>query len=342
MEVYTEARGRTLAQIPPLARRAEEMGFDGVSFNETTLDPFLACTLGAEHTQRMKLGTSVALAFPRSPMTTAYMAWNLQALSGGRFELGLGTQVRGHIQRRFSVPWTPPGPRIREYVEALRAIWDCWQNGTQLSYQGSSYTFSLMTPLFNPGPIPCGSPRVYVAAVGPVMCRVAGEVADGVLLHSLVSAKYVEEMVLPNLEAGAGKAGRSLADLVVSGGGFITVDQGQDERSRSYEATRRRIAFYASTPAYRGVLDVHGWARVADELRELSFKGQWEEMASLVTEEMMDAFCVAGSFQTIGARIKARYGGYATRVSLPMPEDHAADGGQVRGLIQELHAVGVS
>ena len=336
MEVYTDIRTHALDEVPEQARRVEELGFDGLLFNETVSDPFLPATLADEHTRRMKLGTSIALAFPRSPMTTAYTCRGLQALSRGRFQLGLGSQVRGHIERRFSVPWSAPAARMLEYVQALKAIWDCWQNGTPLSYQGQHYSFSLMTPFFDPGPLDHAAPQVYVAAVGPMMCRVAGEAADGVLLHSLVSAKYVHEVVLPNLEKGASRAGKALKQLTVGGGGFIIIAEGEEALSRGYEAARQRIAFYVSTPAYRGVLEVHGWAGVADQLRQLSFQGRWDDMPRLVTDEMMEAFCVVGNPQEMVGKLRARYGDHATRITIPMPEMASSADPWLRGLVQEL------
>ena len=341
MEVYTDVRTHALAQVPEQARLVEALGFDGLLFNETVSDPFLAATLAAEHTQAMKLGTSIALAFPRSPMTTAYTCWGLQTLSQGRFHLGLGSQVRGHMERRFSVPWSTPAARMREYVQALKAIWDCWQNGTALSYQGHHYSFSLMTPFFDPGPLDHAPPHVYVAAVGPVMCRVAGEVADGVLLHSLVSAKYVHEVVLPNLEKGASRAGKTLKEITIGGGGFIILADDQESLRRSYEDARRRIAFYASTPAYRGVMEVHDWGGVADQLRQLSFESRWDDMPRLVSEEMMGVFCVAGSRPEIAAKLRARYADHATRITIPMPQDSGAGDTWLRGLVQELHGADV-
>ena len=333
MEVHTDARSHVLGDTPQQSAHAERLGFDGIVFNETTQDPFLAATLAAEHTRRVKLGTSIALAFPRSPMSMAYTCWGLQTLSQGRFHLGLGSQVRGHMERRFSVPWHAPAARMREYVQALRAIWACWQEGAALRFQGEHYTLSLMTPFFNPGPIPHGPPPVFLAAVGPVMCRVAGEVADGVLLHSLVSAKYVHEVVLPNLEKGAKKAERSLKDLAVGGGGFIVIADDEAELARGREAARRRIAFYASTPAYRGVLEVHGWGAIADELRQLSFQNAWDEMPRLITEEMMDVFCVAGSCRDIGGKLVNRYGDHATRITIP---GEGISDESIAGLIREL------
>ena len=341
MKVFAGIPRDDISKVPERARWVEEMGYDGINTNEDFSSPFMALTLAAEHTQGMKLGTSIALAFPRSPMTTAYTCWGLQALSRGRFHLGLGSQVRGHMERRFSVAWSAPAARMREYVQALKAIWDCWQNGTALSYQGDHYSFSLMTPFFDPGPLDHAPPQVYVAAVGPVMCRVAGEVADGVLLHSLVSAKYVHEVVLPNLEKGASRVGKTLKELTIGGGGFIILADDQESLRRSYEDARRRIAFYASTPAYRGVMEVHGWGAVADQLRQLSFESLWDDMARLVSEEMMEVFCVAGSRQEIAAMLRARYADHATRITIPMPQESGTGDTWLRGLIQELHGADV-
>ena len=266
------------------------------------------------------------------------MSWNLQVLSKGRFQLGLGSQVRGHNVRRFSVAWTPPGPRMREYVESLRAIWDCWQHGTPLNYQGQDYSFTLMTPEFSPGPIPYDPPQVFIAAVNPYMCRLAGELCDGVLLHGLATQKYVQEVILPNLEVGARKAERSIKDVEVSGGGFILVGDGEEELQRSFEAARRRISFYGSTQVYRSVLAVHGWGPIGDQLREMSFKGQWEQMPRLVTDEMVEAFSVMGAYDDIAGKLKQHYGGYASRISLPLPEGDGAMREKVRGVLRELQS----
>ncbi|MBI4339616.1 MAG: TIGR03617 family F420-dependent LLM class oxidoreductase, partial [Chloroflexi bacterium] len=272
MKVYGGLGSYDLRGIPAQARRAEALGFDGVSFGEMAHDVFLLAALALEHTQRIQVGTSVAMAFPRSPMVVAYTAWDLQRMSGGRFELGLGTQVKGHNERRFSVKWTAPAPRMRDYIGSLKAIWDCWQHGGPLQYEGQHYAFSLMTPEFNPGPIEAPPPPVYVAAVGPAMCRMAGEAADGLLMHSFNTRRYTEEVVLPMVEQGAKRAGRSASDVMVSSGGMIATGASEAEVHAARENSRRRIAFYGSTRTYKGVLDLHEWGDTCLRLHELSLK----------------------------------------------------------------------
>ena len=336
MKVYAGLPTRDPREVPAQAKRAEALGFEGISFGELANDVFLMVTLALEHTQRVAVATSIALAFPRSPMTVAYTSWDLQRLSGGRFELGLGTQVKGHNERRFSVRWVAPAPRMREYVQSLRAIWDCWQNGTPLAYQGDHYALSLMTPEFNPGPIDHPFIPVQAAAVGPVMCRIAGEFCDGILLHSLTSDRYAREVVLPMVEQGARRAGRSIKDdLTVSGGGFIATGASKEEVHRSREAARRRISFYASTRTYKGVMDLHEWGDTCLKLHGMSLKGQWDDMPSQITDTMLDTFCISGTYDEIAPIVKERYWSYASRISLGMPADHHHDD-QVGALVEEL------
>ncbi|MFN3974696.1 MAG: TIGR03617 family F420-dependent LLM class oxidoreductase [Dehalococcoidia bacterium] len=339
MKVYAPLRGRALADVPAEARRAESLGYNGVTLSELTTDPFLASTLAAEHTQQAKVATSIAVAFPRSPMITAYEAWNLQAFSNGRFELGLGTQVKGHNERRFSVPWSAPGPRIREYVQALRAIWDCWQNGTPLNFQGQHYTFTLMTPEFNPGPISSPPPPILLASVNPYMARLAAEVADGVLLHGFMTWKYIAEVALPAVEAGAKRAGKTLKDVAISGGGFIVTGANEGEVLQNLEVTRRRIAFYASTRTYKAVMDLHGWGDVTIRLHELTLQGRWKELPSLITDQMIDAFCVIGTYESIVPRLKEKYAGWATCITFPMPHGEGPADTALRKVLADLEAL---
>jgi probable F420-dependent oxidoreductase len=277
MKVETSIETRSLRDAPAVARKAEEMGYDGIVTSQTGHDPFLPLALAAEHTQRVTLGTAVAIAFPLSPTSLAHIAWDLQALSGGRLLLGLGSQVKGHIVRRFSIPYAPPGPRMREYILALRAVWDCWQNGTKLNFQGDYYNLSLMTPYFNPGPIEHPHVPVYVSAVNPYMLRLAGELCDGVRLHAFNTAKYTRESILPNLEAGARKAGRRLSDIDVSGGSFLVTGETEEEVERAKPAVRTQVAFYGSTRSYRGVFETHGWGDVSLQLHEMSTQGKPED-----------------------------------------------------------------
>ncbi|MBI4197992.1 MAG: TIGR03617 family F420-dependent LLM class oxidoreductase [Chloroflexi bacterium] len=336
MKVYGGLRSYDLKEVPAQAQRAEALGFDGVSFGELAHDVFLLCALALEHTSRLRIGTSIAIAFPRSPMIVAHTAWDLQRMSGGRFELGLGTQVKGHNERRFSVPWSPPAPRIREYIQSLRAIWDCWQNGAPLDYQGRHYTFTLMTPEFNPGPIDAPSPPVYLAAVGQAMCRAAGEAADGLLMHSFNTRRYTEEVVLPMVAQGAKRAGRPLDSLMVSAGGMIATGATEAQVHAARENSRRRIAFYGSTRTYKAVLDAHEWGDTCLRLHELSLQGKWSEMPKLVDDTMLDTFCVSGAYDQIGPRLKERFGAYAQRIGLGLPENPRHED-RLGALIEELH-----
>ncbi len=336
MYVYGGLRTYDLKEVPAQAQRAEALGFDGIGFGELAHDVFLLAAMALEHTQRLRVGTSIAIAFPRSPMIVAYTSWDLQRMSGGRFELGLGTQVKGHNERRFSVPWSAPAPRMREYIQSLRAIWDCWQHGTPLDYRGQHYTFTLMTPEFNPGPIGTPPPPVYVAAVGPAMCRAAGEAADGLLMHSFNTRRYTEEVVMPMVAQGSKRAGRSPSDVLVTGGGMIATGATEAEVVASRENSRRRIAFYGSTRTYKGVWDVHEWGDTCLRLHDLSIKGKWAEMPRLIDDTMLDTFCVSGTYDQIGPKLKERFGPYSQRISLGLPEDPRQED-RLGALLEELH-----
>ncbi len=325
MQVYATVYPPSLEAVPGLARLAERLGCDGIHFTELKVDAILASLLASEHTSHLQVGTAIAVAFPRSPMITAQAAWNIQRLAGGRFRLGLGTQVKGHIERRFSVPWDSPGPRLREYVLALRAIWDRWQRGTPLAFKGKFYSFSLMTPEFDPGPLDCPPPRVLISAVNPYNLRLAGEVCDGVLLHPLCSVKYAKEVVLPTVAEGARIAGRDPGDVAICGGGFIITAPDPATLANAVEEARARISFYASTRSYLPVMEIHGWGDVAKRLFELSVRGAWSEMPSLITDEMLDTFAVVGTYAELADRVRARYQGWASQVDLPLSAPDTED-----------------
>src|SRR3954469_24356904 len=267
------------------ARDAEQQGYDAWWATETKVDAMVACAVAAERTDRIALGTSIAVAFARNPMTIAYQANDLQALSGGRFILGLGSQIKPHITKRFSMEWSHPAPRMREFVLAVRAIWHAWAAGERPDFRGVFYTHTLMTPFFDPGPNPHGPPRVMMAAVGPLMTEVAGEVADGMILHPFTTERYVREVTLPGLTRGFEKGGRTRADFTLSLPVFVVTGTTDEEWEAARTGTKQQIAFYGSTPGYHGVLRVHGWEDVGTELNALSRKGEWVAMGELVTDE---------------------------------------------------------
>lgn len=325
-----------LAEVPAAARQAEALGYDEVASSETQHDPFLPLALAAEHTERVGLTTSVAIAFPRSPMIVANMSWDLQLYSKGRFILGLGTQVKGHNERRFSVKWSPPGPRMREYILALRAIWDSWQNGTRLNFEGEHYTFTLMTPFFNPGPIEHPNIPIHIAGVNPYMCRLAGEVADGLRMHGFNTPKYIKEVVLPAVEEGLRRSGRDRKDIEISGGGFIITGKDQAELEKNIQAAKRQISFYGSTRTYMPVFDVHGWSETGMRLHRLSLEGKWDIMPDEITDEMLEEFAVIGTHDDIIPRIKARFGGIVDRIGFSIPVRTPEDAERLKHMIQEL------
>ncbi|MBO0728160.1 MAG: LLM class F420-dependent oxidoreductase [Acidimicrobiaceae bacterium] len=328
--------GARLDRVPAEAKRGEERGYDAVWGAETTIDPFLALVLAAEHTERVQLGTSITVAFARSPMTLATTAWNLQAYSKGRLLLGLGSQIKAHIEKRFSMPWSHPAPRMREFISAMRAIWDSWQNGTKLDFRGDFYTHTLMTPFFNPGPIESGPPKVFLAAVGEGMTRVAAEVADGMLVHGFSTEQYLREVTLPQIEAGLAASGRSRQQFQLSYPIFVVTGGNDQEMQAAAEGTRKQIAFYGSTPAYRGVLEVHGWGDLQPELNQLSKRGEWDAMAKLIDDDVLDAFAVVAPPDQVAAGIKARVGDVVDRIHLYTP--YAADRDRADDILAALKA----
>ncbi|HYD47038.1 MAG TPA: TIGR03617 family F420-dependent LLM class oxidoreductase [Terriglobales bacterium] len=308
-----------LRDVPAAAKAAEAAGFDGLWSVETSHDPFFPLLLAAEHTERIQLGTAIAVAFPRSPMVLAQIGWDLQQLSRGRFILGLGTQVKGHNERRFGVKWEHPGPKLREMIQMIHAIWDCWQENQRPSFTGKFYNFTLMTPFFNPGPIAYPRPKIFIAGVNEYMCRLAGELCDGFHIHPLHSTKYLDEVVLPNLRIGQQRAGRSPDSVERTTSAFVITGNSSDEIEAAKAPVRQQIAFYASTPAYIGVFETHGWGETALRLREKAAKGDWSGMADEITDEMLDVFAVTGRYQDIPARIKKKYTGYLDRVTFYFP-----------------------
>ena len=315
MKLDTGLLSASLHDVPATAKAAEEMGFDALWTAETNHDPFLPLVLAAEHTKRIKLGTSIAVAFPRSPMVLAQIGWDLQAQSGGRFILGLGTQVRGHNERRFGVKWEHPGPKLREMIQMIHAIWECWQNGTRPNFVGKFYNFTLMTPFFNPGPIQYPRPGIFIAGVNEYMCRLAGELCDGFHAHPFHSIKYFDEVVMPNITAGLRKARRTRSDVQISSTAFVITGNNRDEIEAAKGPVRQQIAFYASTPAYVGVLEVHGWGEAGRRLTDLSKKGAWTEMANEITDEMLEVYAVTGTYDEVVDKVKKKYEGYLDRTA---------------------------
>ena len=308
-----------LAAMPTLAREAEEQGYARLLTTETKNNPFLPLALAAEHTERLELGTCIALAFTRSPLHLAHLGHDLQRYSGGRFVLGLGSQVRAHVERRFSSTWSHPAGRMREVILALRAIWRCWNEGAPLDFQGRFYTHTLMTPFFSPPPSPYGPPPVFLAAVGERMTAVAGEVADGLMLHALASPRYIRERAVPALGRGLAASGRTRDAVEVYCPVLVVSGDTTEEMDVAREAVRRQLAFYASTPTYRSVLELHGWAGLQDELNTLARRGCWSEMGALIDDDVLDAFSVAGPPDELSARIVERYGDLVDRVALYAP-----------------------
>ena len=319
MKIDVALLTHNLSDIPTLARAAEEIGFAGMWTAETAHDPFLPLTLAAEHTDSLLLGTAIATSFSRSPAALAYMAWDLARYSQGRFILGLGTQVKTHNERRFGVPWERPAGKLREVILAVRALWDCWQHGTKLNFRGEFFKLTLMTDFFNPGPHNYPDIPIYIAAVNPKMCRLAGELCQGVHVHPLHSPRYLAEVILPNVQHGLTASSRRRQDINLHS--TILVIPTDDPRVTEIEAdVRRQIAFYASTPNYHSVLALHGWEGIATQLSTLARKKRWLDMPALVTDEMLDVFATRATWAELPAKIRTRYsGGLLNRVSYYLP-----------------------
>jgi probable F420-dependent oxidoreductase len=311
--------GANLADVPARARALEAAGYDGGVSAEISSDPFLPLLLAAEHTERLELLTSIAVAFARNPMQLANVAHDLNAYSKGRFILGVGSQIRPHIAKRFSMPWSRPAARMREFILAMRAVWDCWYASKPLDFRGEFYTHTLMTPMFTPSNTGYGAPRVFLAAVGPAMTEVAGEVADGMIAHAFTTQRYVREVTLPALERGLARAGRRRADFQITCPVFVVTGRDEATRAANREGVARQIAFYGSTPAYRRVLESIGRGELQTELNRLSKEGQWEEMGRRIDDEVLDEFAVVGEPHEIAAKIQQRYGGIFDRLLGTVP-----------------------
>lgn len=317
------------------ARDAEARGYDGYFSTDDAHDPFLPLAVAARETERIELGTAIAVAFARNPMSMAYTSHDLQVMSKGRLILGLGSQVRAHIVRRFSMPWSRPAARMREYVLAMRAIWDCWDNGSKLDFEGEFSSHTLMTPVFSPPPSPYGQAKIMVAALGDLMAEVAGEVGDGIIAHPLMTERFVRESLAPAFTRGLEKAGRGRDKFEVVLPVFIATGHTDAEIAAAADAVREKVSFYASTPAYRAVLALHGWEDLHDQLHQLSRQGGWAEMPKLVGDDVLSGFAVVGDPASAAAQIKARYGGIVDRVSFYAPYDiDPAVLGEVRDELQ--------
>jgi probable F420-dependent oxidoreductase len=307
------------ADAGPAAARLEQLGYAGGFTFEGPHDPFFPLAVAAQQTEHLELGTSIAIAFARSPMLLANIANDLQLLAKGRFILGLGSQIKPHIERRFSMPWSAPAARMSELVQAMRAIWSAWETGDRLDFRGEHYTHTLMTPMFNPGPNPHGWPPIFVAGVGPKMTEVAGEVADGFFMHPFNSPKFVQETTLPSLERGFGKAGKTRADFQVQAQLLVAIGDSDEEAEHSRAAVRNQLAFYGSTPAYKPVLDAEGRGDLQPELNRLSKQGQWAEMGALIDDSLLETLAVCGSTPEVSEGILARCAGVADRLTIMAP-----------------------
>jgi probable F420-dependent oxidoreductase len=325
-----------LSDVAEAASKLERRGYDCCWTAEINHDPFLPLVLAAEHTTTIELGTSIAVAFARNPMTVANVGWDLQAYSEGRFILGLGSQVKAHIENRFSMPWGKPVQRMREFVLALHEIWSCWQSGTRLTFEGDFYTHKLMTPMFTPERLAHDFPKVFVAAVGVAMTEMCGEVADGLLAHAFTTKRYFEEVTMPALLRGMEKSGRQRSDFQVSCPLFVVTGRDEAELTRHAIATRKQIAFYASTPAYRSVLELHGWGDLQTELNRMSKEGQWDAMGSLIDDDILGEFAVVALLPDVGNAVRDRCDGVIDRVLVGFP--NSVDDATVSTALHEMRS----
>jgi probable F420-dependent oxidoreductase len=308
-----------LDQAASSAQEAESRGYDGVWSIETAHDPFFPLLLAAEHTSTIELGTGIAVAFARNPMTLANVGYDLQKYSGGRFILGLGSQIKPHITKRFSMEWSKPAARMRELISAIKHIWGTWDGEHKLDFRGDFYQHTLMTPFFDPGPNPHGHARIFLAGVGELMTEVAGEVADGFLCHGFTTEQYLREVTLPALRRGLEKSGRSMDGFEISGPAFVVTGTNEEEMEAAAKGTRQQISFYGSTPAYKGVLEMHGWGDLHDDLNTLSKQGEWGQMGTLIDDEILNTFAVVGEPEEIAPKLADRYGDVVTRISFYAP-----------------------
>lgn len=316
MKIYTTAPLEDPRDARSAFAQLEKIGYDGAFSFEAKHDPFLPLVLAAEHTTRLRLGTAIAIAFARNPMNLANLAYGAQTISAGRFILGLGSQVRPHIQHRFGMPWSKPAARMRESVLAIRAIFDSWEGVAELDFRGEFYRHTLMIPAFNPGPNPFGPPPIFMGGFGPLMTAAAGEVADGFFAHPFTTRKSLLEQTLPALAKGLARAGRKRADLEIICATLVVTADSEPEFERVVLAARKQLAFYGSTPAYRATLDCHGWGDLHSELNRMSKQGRWDEMAGLIDDEVLETIAVVGERSSIAGKLRARLDGIADGVSV--------------------------
>ena len=328
--------GNDWTQTGKGAAEAEAQGYDGVWAAETSHDPFLQLVAAAQSTERISIGTNIAVAFSRNPMTMAVQANDLQWLSRGRMVLGLGSQIKPHIEKRFSMPWSSPAARMREFVLAMRHIWSCWNEGTKLEFRGDFYTHTLMNPFFNPGPNPYGPPKVFLAGVGELMTEAAGEVCDGFLAHGFTTERYLKEVTMPALQRGMAKSGRTTEGFQIALPAFVVTGRDEAELAVAKAGTKAQIAFYGSTPAYRNVLELHGWGSLQDELNTMSKQGKWVEMGEALDDEVLDAFAVVAEPDKVASALMGRFGTAVDRLSFYAP--YKVDETLWEGVLTQLKA----
>jgi probable F420-dependent oxidoreductase len=339
MRVYSMVRPKKLSQIPEAMARAEQLGYDGTTLLELTVPPTLSAAAGAMLTKDIKMMSGVFVAFPRSPMATAYDAWSLNELTGGRFQLGIGSQIKAHLTRRFGMDFQPPVRRMKDYIKALNAIWDCWQNGTRLDYDGIYYKHNLMIPYYNPGPIESGIPEIHLAAINKYMCRLCGEAADGHLPGDPITWKWHEEVMLPNLEIGLERSGRKLKDLDLGGYGFIGCASTAAGLDKVAKGLKERVALYASTPEYKEMLGLHGWTVNQEDFAALTRENKWQEMGELVSDDMLAAYAVITLPEDLPAALAKRYGGKVDRIQIDETWFEGLTNDQVGNLVKEIKKI---
>lgn len=320
------------------AARLADIGYDGVYTLEGSWDPFFPLVLASEHAPNLDLATGIAVAFPRNPMHIAYQAWDLQKFSNGKFMLGIGSQIKTHIEKRFGVDFSPPAKRMREYILAVKAIFDCWQNGTRLAFDGEYFKHMLMTPMFNAGPLPCGPPPILLGALGPKMTEVAGEVADGLIVHPFNSMPFLTEHALPAVQRGLDKSRRERDDFIMQINAIVITGETREMRAAATESVKGLLGFYSSTPAYRPPMDAVGYGDLQPELNRLSKEGAWDELGKHIDEDFVNAFATVGEPHEIADKLRAKYGEHADRLSIYAP--YAAPDDMWKGIVAGLKANG--